>query len=480
MKFLNTKDKPLKVWMRFKPSSSDPLKYDLSVHHVTMRSVFASLVSLYENGRIAPQIASSWMDKDDKRTWDLKLNTSWTFSNGEKISPEEVLKSFKRVVLVKNKTDSNSGFLEYLKDFKKLNSLDDNIEGIKIINDHIVFNFIKPMPDFLEKVSFGLYSIVHSSQYDTEGKWIDNKKAISSGLYEISQWDKDNFELELRSDLNFIANASELIKHIVFNFSLDPVEVLKNDIILRERFNYLTDDSDWHYASTMEDSNIIYVKVMKWDDPKSLLSSKNTRKILRSLFYKNLENSGYKPIRSFFPLSIKGISEISDNNSLPVFSYESKKFTMPPFFAPLKSTKNKDKKELGEIYKLGFESFCNEIHAVPNYENYPDNEQDEKRIFEMQFLGTGINIYSPIEDVKFMFLSKHGIQLPDTSGEIVKVLGNNEVDLQLINEYLWDQAVIWPIRHYSQGFWVKKNSEVDLSRINLAMNPIDFQFLSWK
>lgn len=481
MDFSNNKNKTLKIWMRFKPQSTDPLEYDLSVHHTTMRSVFASLVSTYENGKVAPQIASSWSNNENKSIWSLKINPKWTFSNGEIITPQEVLKSFKRIILIKNQSESNSGLLEYLKDFKKLKSLNDDIDGIKITDDQIIFTFIQPMPDFLEKVSFGIYSIVHSSQYDSNGKWLDKKKAISSSLYKISKWDDEHFELERRDDLTFLKQETNSIKRVVFNFSLNAEEVLTSDVILRERFNYLTDEENWHYASTMEDSNIIYVKVMKWDDPKSLLSSQENRKKLRSIFYKNLEAAGYKPTKSFFPLSINGIKEITDENKDAKLNFEGRKYTTPPFFAPLKSLKNKDKKELGEIYKLGFEKFCSEINAVANYENYPELEKDEKILFEMQFLGTGINVDNPIEDVKFMFLSKQGIQLPDSTGEIKEILNTHQkIDLQILNQYLWDQAIIWPIRHYSQGFWVKKSSNIELSRLNLAMTPIDFQFLSWK
>jgi hypothetical protein len=446
-----------------------------------MRSVFASLVSMYENGKIAPQIATSWSNNDDKSIWSLKLNPHWTFANGELITPNVVLKSFKRIILIKNQSESNSGLLEYLKDFKKLKSLNDEIDGIKILDNQIIFTFIRPRPDFLEKVSFGFYSIVHSSQYDDNGKWLDSKKAIFSSFYKISKWDNDHFELDLRDDLTFIKHEATPIKHIVFSFSLNPDEVLTSDLMLRERFNYLTDTDSWHYASTMEDSKIVYMKIMKWDDPNSLLSSQENRKKLRTIFYKNLEAAGYKPTRSFFPLSINGIKEISDENKDARFNFESNKFTIPPFFAPLKSLKNKDKKDLGEIYELGFEKFCSEINAIKNYVNYPDLEKDERLLYEMQFLGTGIDVDNPIEDVKFMFLSKHGIKLPDSTGEIKAMLEKNQkIDLQLINQHLWEQAIIWPIRHYSQGFWVKKSSGIDLSRLNLAMNPIDFQFLSWK
>ncbi len=471
----NSREKKIIVWMRFKPESTDPLDYDLNVHHVTMRSVYASLVSLYENGKVTPQIAQSWESNSEKDIWKLTLNNDLTFANGDKITPQIVLKTFKRLVLVKNKSDSKSGFLEYLKGFHKLKSMNDNLEGIEITENKLVFSFIKPMPNFLEKVSFGFYSIVHPSQFDDDGKWLNKKNTISSGLYEISKWDNEHFELKLRKNQPKV-NYDKKIDTIEFNFSTDPDQVLRSDIILRERLNYLVDEDEWHYASTLEDSNIVYVKIMKWNNPDSIYSSSTIRKSLRNLFYKNLKKAGYEATKSFFPLSIKGVSEFKDSelyNQIPKVSL----ITMPPFFKPLKSAKNKEKLDLGEIYKLGFEKFCGELSVQFAYKDYPEKFEDEEKIFDLQYLGTGIDIADPYDDIKFMFLSKHGIQLPDSNGNILKLLEKREFNVQEINKELWDQAIIWPIRHYSQGFWIKKSSKIDITKLNLSLNPIDFQFL---
>ncbi len=91
----NSREKKIIVWMRFKPESTDPLDYDLNVHHVTMRSVYASLVSLYENGKVTPQIAQSWESNSEKDIWKLTLNNDLTFANGDKITPQIVLKTFR-------------------------------------------------------------------------------------------------------------------------------------------------------------------------------------------------------------------------------------------------------------------------------------------------------------------------------------------------------------------------------------------------
>ncbi len=472
-------NKTLVVWMRFKPETTDPLKYDLSVHHVTMRSVFASLVSMYENGKISPQIATSWHSNQDQTTWTVTISTDWKFSNGDLITPEIVLRNFKRLVLVKNRENSKSGLLEYLRGFHEFRSINDELDGIQVDKNNLIFSFIKPMPNFLEKISFGLYSIAHPTQYNNDGVWINKKSELSSGAYVISKWDNENFELELRKNLQGI-NYENRIHNIKFNFSLQLEEVLKSDLILREKLNNLVDDNDWYYASTLEDSNIVYVKVMKWSQAQTPYADLDARKNLRAAFYKNLEDAGFKADKSFFPLSMKGVKEINGTDYYTRPNLQKKLLTMPPFFKPLKSKNNLNKKDLGEIYKLGFEKMCESIGVTAEYRDYPELESDEEKIYDLQYLGTGINIDDPFEDIKFMFLSKHGINLPDSTGKIKEILKDNFFDVQKVNEELWDQAIIWPIRHYSQGFWVKRSSRVDLSKLNLSMNPIDFQFVSWE
>jgi len=133
----NHEKKTLVAWMRFHPSSTDPLDYDLTVHHITMRSVYASLVTLYKNGSIAPQIATSWISNNDKSQWILNLNPTWTFANGDVVTPQIVLASFKRLIIIKNKLDSKSGLLEYLKGYPDLKKINNDIEGLQITNNTI-------------------------------------------------------------------------------------------------------------------------------------------------------------------------------------------------------------------------------------------------------------------------------------------------------------------------------------------------------
>ena len=60
------------------------------------------------------------------------------------------------------------------------------------------------------------------------------------------------------------------------------------------------------------------------------------------------------------------------------------------------------------------------------------------------------------------------------------MLNNNKFSVQDINQEMWNQAIVWPVKHFSTGFWLKKNSKIDVSNLNILLTPIDFQFVKWK
>lgn len=462
----------IKVWTRFRPVSTDPIRYDLAEHHITMRSVLASLVSKYKNGEIAPQIAKRWETDDLKTQWVMTLDQDWTFDNNEKVSPEIVVASIKRILLLKNKQKSKSGLLEYLLEADKLQKINDNIEGLQVQKNAVVFKFDRSMPDFLEKISFGIYAIVHPSDYDVDGNWLHDKSVVASSAYRISGWSENDFSLSLRDNL-YINKNTKRIRRIDFIFSKKAEDINTSDIIIREKLSPSIESDKWTYESVTQDNNITYVKVMKWKDKTSVFSSVENRKKLRNIFYNSLKEAGVKPTTSFFPLSISGVSSF-EYDLKNTFDFQGKDFFSQPYFTSEK------KNELGDIFSNAFEIFGKKINAVTRTIDYPEKESDEEKIFDIQFLSTGIEIDYPWDDIKFMFLSKQGIRLPDETGEILRTLENNVYDVQTVNKYLWDQAIIWPIRHHSLGFWTKKTSGISVEDLNLTMHPIDFQFLKWK
>lgn len=473
----NNEKKVLKVWMRFQPSSVDPMDYDLSEHHSAMRSVFASLVSMYHVGKIYPQVASSWKTSNDSKNWMLKIDDKWTFANHERVTPAIVLKNFKRIIILNNRSNSKSGVLEFLEGAEDLKDFNTEIKGLSITDDSIIFNFTKSMPDFLEKISFGLYGIAHPSDYNENGEWIDKKKGITSGLYRITDWSEGTFNLEVRPEM-IKKNDIKVIRKVEFNFSKDFYETLKSDLMIREKFNPLINLDEWTFGSTRTENAITYVKVMKWDVTGSYFNNRSNRQRLRSLFYESLKEEGFNPTLSFFPLTIKNVKAF-DYKATNIENFPNQTFSSQPYFYSVGVLPN-GKKELGKIFENGFKSFTKKLNTSPVITEFPENESLEKQLFDIQFLGTAVLIDDPMDDIRFMFRSKEGIKLPDETGEILELLNHRDFDVQKVNQLLWDQAIIWPIRHSTTGFWIKNNSKIDLSELNTVMHPIDFQFVLWQ
>ena len=67
-----------------------------------------------------------------------------------------------------------------------------------------------------------------------------------------------------------------------------------------------------------------------------------------------------------------------------------------------------------------------------------------------------------------MFESTSGIMLPDEDGTILDKLHQDVIDIQRINQLLYDQGIIWPITHFSYGYFHK--AHIDFSKYNIT-NP---------
>lgn len=63
---------------------------------ITRYGVGETLVRFDENGKIAPWLAKSWENSEDKKTWTFKIREGVKFSNGDDMTPEMVKASLER------------------------------------------------------------------------------------------------------------------------------------------------------------------------------------------------------------------------------------------------------------------------------------------------------------------------------------------------------------------------------------------------
>jgi hypothetical protein len=470
-------DRSVIVYLTGAPYSADPIEYDSFYHHVAFRSVLGSLVSQYKAGEYTPEIAHSWTSENDNRKWTFAIRKNLLFEDGTPITPNIVQQSFNRIAILMNNRKSNSGLIEYLEGIENI-AKSGKVSGITADDDSVSFHFTKPMPKALEKISFGLYGIVHPTNYDSStGKWLATKSTvISSGPYRIQNWSEKILSLAKRSNYPKELLHPRPIEKIDMFWEKDLFPSSDIDIAMGSE---LTDPpTAKHTLKAGPPSYISFLRILSWRSKTSVVGSLHNRKVLRNAFYLELEKKGYKPIKSFFPLIIEGIRENSVEEEKSKISKISGKLVLPDYqqhsvaatlnakvmTALTESLKNLDVGTTKESFDL--DKLFREIA-----------EEKEQTTWDIARYGTGILAADPVEDVKFMFRSKEGILLPDESGNIEILLNQSPINLQKINESLWKDAIIWPITHYSSGLYT--TPEFDFSKINLILPPTSFAWIGW-
>lgn len=455
--------------------SSDPLDYNYLIHHAAFSSVFAKLISNEKNGEYFPMIASSWKNENNFKTWVFKIRTDLTYSNGERITLTDIEKNFKRLIYLNNKKKSESGLLEFLVGFDNLKDINSKLDGFKATDNTITFNFVKPMPDLLERLSFGFYGIAHPSLYDQKtGVWLDKMKVISSGPYEVTLWNKEQYHLKLRTDVHFHSHENRLnnIEFSVFISAKNANEIEKIDFLAASKGSLMVTD-EFEYISSSEKLKVGYVQVSAIKNKKSIFQNKDIRKWLRYKFYNDLYKNDFPITLSFLPQSFKNIKPLDVTYFFEKPMFKPFSFTSHFFTYSARIEENKNKKSITDF----FSSAINALGENSGAELILENNKDD--IYDIEILGSGFEASDYMDTLKLMFLSKDAIRLPDITGKIKEELKKENPDINFINREIWDQAVIWPIRHYSSGYWFNKNSNINYEEMNFNSPSVDFQFLKW-
>ena len=467
---------PISVWLLSAPYSFDPLEYDSFIHHFVARPVLASLVSQYKVGAFVGVLVKEWTNNPDMTEWRFELREGMRFQNGDPITPLVIERSLVRIAWLQHSRGSQSGLTESLLGVESLKSAAGQIPGVSVRGMDLVLRFKKPQPKLLENLSFGIYAIVHPKDYDpVTGAWRDPKAAIASGPYEIKSWGSSEVKIALRpdfpSDLRHPLAAQEV------GFVWDKDSRLAADLAMGADLDD-RDFSDRDFtASGSTNISIYYIHLFAWKT-NSALSNVETRRYLRTKFYAALTRKGIKHVRSFLPTTLPGIAQFNDDSVASVKN--STRFTVRGvssedggFFRKAVVAAVIDAVQVcGGNYEI-----VDKPEGTAFYEHYsPDLS---RYVLEIHPLLTGILVEDPIGDVKFMVKSKEGIMLPDPTGELNKETDKDKPDLPRINKILWDDAIIWPVTHYSSGLWARKGM-FDFSQLNLNLPPTDISWIGVK
>ena len=456
----NYEHESLQVWYGSAPTSADPIDFDITSNHIAFRSVFATLVTEAKPNAIVGELAESWSASNNFKNWVFKIRPNLYFDNGEALTVEHILASFNRIILLSKKNKSKGSFTE-------------KIEKLYVKNNELIFKLKQPEKKLLQQLSFGIYGVTHPSLFSEKtGNWAA-KKIIASGPYSVDSWDKNSFVLRFRQDSG-IPHAEKVFPIIKYVWNRDLKA--KSDLIL----GLEVDGSLKKTHSFLGGQTIMYyLHCYSWKKRGGVLKSLSNRRALREALYKEYEKNGVKIIKSFFPLKISGMRLIDEDESFKKVNINASVLNTRPYpttsflkqYSLYNSTIKGAFAQNGVM--VGVKSISDDKEFVlvnPNRSKYD---------IDIGILGTSILIGDPLQDIRFMFLSKEGIQLPDSNGTIKKELAKQKPDLQKINQFIWDQAIIWPLSHIMRGVWTSE--KVSLKKFNLLQAPaFEFQWVESK
>ncbi|MEG1224858.1 oligopeptide ABC transporter substrate-binding protein OppA [Hafnia paralvei] len=174
------------------PASLDPHKVESDVEFNIISDFFDGLVGIKHDGSIEPRLAESWENKDN-RVWTFHLRPDIKWSNGEPITAQDVVFSWRR--LVDPKTVSPYG--SYLNNMHVTNAGEivagkqsPDTLGIKALDDKTVqVTLNQPVAYFLSMLAHNSLVPINQKTVEKYGdKWTQPGNFVSSGAYTLSQW----------------------------------------------------------------------------------------------------------------------------------------------------------------------------------------------------------------------------------------------------------------------------------------------------
>ena len=149
----------------------DPLLQQVDADYFLVGSVFECLTEIGADGQAQPALARSW-HQIDARTWMFRLDRSACFHNGDALTAEDALATFRRVRRMLE--DPNC----------EMQSTTPDLEAFEAADEHtVVLRTRTPSPLFLEQLAS--VPIVHRSAGNLPVGGFDLAHAIGTGPYRL-------------------------------------------------------------------------------------------------------------------------------------------------------------------------------------------------------------------------------------------------------------------------------------------------------
>lgn len=486
--------RPLRYWFWYLPNTLDTLKSDRAGVMMVAKNIYAPLVSTFLDGKPHGMIAERWEIDSTGKIWRFKIRKDLVFDDGTPITPDIVLQNFRRILwLTRGEGLLLNSLLPEILSWKQYNA---PLNCIYVENDAVVFKFNRRPVNLFEEISIPIYSIANPKCFDEKGNWKEAVCISSSGQYKIKEMTQDKIILESRHIFPETKSAPDVVE-IRARVDKNTTEEILNgngDLTIQPSFDLpdkvLSKFNQGKIQMTSEPMARMHFMQLNHNRPP--FNNKTLRQRVRDLFLNSLKkntifNSETELNPSFIPKGGVGYVPFKIPDSIKVKKIAKKEVIV--LLTPLPEHSDNKGQKIRKVLEQTIFKALNLLGLKPKVIRTAGEDFIEKRKrgdFDILFTFSGVSIDDPYAALRMMFMSDIGAQIPDPSGKIPSLIEKAESTdnpvirkkiAEQINTLIFEEASVVTYTH-SSLVYIHTNA-VDLSRINLFSDPIEFRAIGW-
>lgn len=183
----------LRIGNGIEPQDLDPQRSTGMPEFAILSAVFEGLVVLHPKTlKPLPGTASSWTTSKDGLTWTFNLRKDAKWSNGEPITANDFVYSWRRLVDPKTAAPlaSMAKVIVNAEAIQKGDQKDLNQLGVEApAPDKLVVHLSRPAPFLLQLVNHNVFFPVHQKTIEKfKGAWTKPENMVSNGAFRLAEW----------------------------------------------------------------------------------------------------------------------------------------------------------------------------------------------------------------------------------------------------------------------------------------------------
>lgn len=173
------------------PITLDPAVSQELRSHFYVLQIFGGLVSLDEDMKVVPDIASGWQIEEDGKTYVFQLRPEAKFQSGRPIKAEDVKYSWERAANPSTRSPTAQTYLADISGIDEvLQGKTQEIEGVKVLNDYTLrVDLKKPAASFLSRITYPVAFVVDRDNVRRGAEWW--RQPNGSGPFKLKEWKPD-------------------------------------------------------------------------------------------------------------------------------------------------------------------------------------------------------------------------------------------------------------------------------------------------